>query len=244
MATRSSGWIQASASSWLAAVLQRVAQPDGPVVLEQRDGHGLARRDRVGDVPHVLMIALEMKVAGRQRCQHTSGEQPNTVTMPKFSVEPVDNMTYCSASAIGAMKVSEVTGIGLKSSRRDSRWRTIRPRPASRQTSRRRSGPVISRNGACAKAKMTSARAQERGREHARGHLARDRRSTAARAPTSPSPWSATRPPSRSGPARSAPSASSSAKMPSTITTTKERRLPRPSSTRAREPQPFESTMP
>ena len=35
-----------------------------------------------------------------------------------------------------------------------------------------------------------------------------------------------------------------SAKMPSTITTTKERRLPRPSSTSAREPQPLESTMP
>ena len=34
------------------------------------------------------------------------------------------------------------------------------------------------------------------------------------------------------------------AKMPSTITTTKERRLPRPSSTSAREPQPFDSTMP
>ena len=30
----------------------------------------------------------------------------------------------------------------------------------------------------------------------------------------------------------------------STITTTKERRLPRPSSTSAREPQPFDSTMP
>ena len=35
-----------------------------------------------------------------------------------------------------------------------------------------------------------------------------------------------------------------SAKMPSTITTTKERRLPRPSSTSAREPQPFDITMP
>ena len=35
-----------------------------------------------------------------------------------------------------------------------------------------------------------------------------------------------------------------SAKMPSTITTTSERRLPRPSSTSAREPQPFDSTMP
>ena len=35
-----------------------------------------------------------------------------------------------------------------------------------------------------------------------------------------------------------------SADMPSTITTTNERRLPRPSSTSAREPQPFESTMP
>ena len=35
-----------------------------------------------------------------------------------------------------------------------------------------------------------------------------------------------------------------SAKMPSTITTTKERRLPRPSKTSAREPQPFDSTMP
>ncbi len=34
------------------------------------------------------------------------------------------------------------------------------------------------------------------------------------------------------------------AAMPSTITTTKERRLPRPSSTSAREPQPFDSTMP
>ena len=34
------------------------------------------------------------------------------------------------------------------------------------------------------------------------------------------------------------------ATMPSTITTTKERRLPRPSSTSAREPQPFDSTMP
>jgi hypothetical protein len=36
--------------------------------------------------------------------------------MPKFSVDPVDSMTYCNASAIGAMKVSEVTGVGLKSS--------------------------------------------------------------------------------------------------------------------------------
>ena len=35
-----------------------------------------------------------------------------------------------------------------------------------------------------------------------------------------------------------------SATMPSTITTTKERRLPRPSRTKAREPQPFDSTMP
>ena len=34
------------------------------------------------------------------------------------------------------------------------------------------------------------------------------------------------------------------ATMPSTITTTKERRLPRPSSTSAREPQPFDITMP
>ncbi len=34
------------------------------------------------------------------------------------------------------------------------------------------------------------------------------------------------------------------ATMPSTITTTKERILPRPSSTSAREPQPFDSTMP
>ena len=34
------------------------------------------------------------------------------------------------------------------------------------------------------------------------------------------------------------------AEMPSTITTTNERRLPRPSSTSAREPQPFDSTMP
>ena len=34
------------------------------------------------------------------------------------------------------------------------------------------------------------------------------------------------------------------AAMPSTITTTNERRLPRPSSTSAREPQPFDSTMP
>ena len=41
---------------------------------------------------------------------------PNTVTIPKFSVDPVDSMTYCNASAIGAMKVSEVTGVGLKSS--------------------------------------------------------------------------------------------------------------------------------
>ncbi len=34
------------------------------------------------------------------------------------------------------------------------------------------------------------------------------------------------------------------ADMPSTITTTNERRLPRPSKTSAREPQPFASTMP
>src|SRR5258707_13679191 len=34
-----------------------------------------------------------------------------------------------------------------------------------------------------------------------------------------------------------------SAAMPSTITTTNERRLPRPSSTSAREPQPFDNTM-
>ena len=34
------------------------------------------------------------------------------------------------------------------------------------------------------------------------------------------------------------------AKIASTTTTTKERRLPRPSSTSAREPQPFDSTMP
>ena len=34
------------------------------------------------------------------------------------------------------------------------------------------------------------------------------------------------------------------AAMPSTITTTNERRLPRPSSTSAREPQPLASTMP
>ena len=34
------------------------------------------------------------------------------------------------------------------------------------------------------------------------------------------------------------------ATMPSTITTTNDRRLPRPNSTSAREPQPFESTMP
>jgi hypothetical protein len=34
------------------------------------------------------------------------------------------------------------------------------------------------------------------------------------------------------------------AAMPSMITTTNERRLPRPSSTSAREPQPFDSTMP
>ena len=35
-----------------------------------------------------------------------------------------------------------------------------------------------------------------------------------------------------------------SAAIPSTITTTNERRLPRPSSTSAREPQPLASTMP
>jgi hypothetical protein len=34
------------------------------------------------------------------------------------------------------------------------------------------------------------------------------------------------------------------AAMPSTITTTSERRLPRPSNTSAREPQPFDITMP
>ena len=34
------------------------------------------------------------------------------------------------------------------------------------------------------------------------------------------------------------------AAMPSTITTTNERKLPRPSNTSAREPQPFASTMP
>ena len=34
------------------------------------------------------------------------------------------------------------------------------------------------------------------------------------------------------------------AKIASTITTRNERRLPRPSSTSAREPQPFDSTMP
>ena len=34
------------------------------------------------------------------------------------------------------------------------------------------------------------------------------------------------------------------AKIASTTTTTKERRLPRPSNTSAREPQPFDSTMP
>ena len=34
------------------------------------------------------------------------------------------------------------------------------------------------------------------------------------------------------------------AKIASTTTTTKERRLPRPSRTSAREPQPFDSTMP
>ena len=35
-----------------------------------------------------------------------------------------------------------------------------------------------------------------------------------------------------------------SAVMPSTMTTTKERRLPLPSKTSAREPQPFDITMP
>ena len=38
------------------------------------------------------------------------------MVMPKFSVSPVDSMTYCTLSAIGAMKVSDVTGAGLKSS--------------------------------------------------------------------------------------------------------------------------------
>ena len=41
---------------------------------------------------------------------------PATMAMPKFSVSPVDSMAYCTVSAIGAMKVSEVTGAGLKSS--------------------------------------------------------------------------------------------------------------------------------
>ena len=41
---------------------------------------------------------------------------PSTTAMPKFSDSPVDSMTYCRVSAIGEMKVSEVTGIGLNSS--------------------------------------------------------------------------------------------------------------------------------
>ena len=57
-----------------------------------------------------------MEAAGQQRGKQTAGEHAETVTMPKLSVDPVDSMTYCSASAIGAMKVSEVTGTGLKSS--------------------------------------------------------------------------------------------------------------------------------
>ena len=39
---------------------------------------------------------------------------PATMAMPKFSVSPVDSMTYCTLSAIGAMKVSEVTGGGIE----------------------------------------------------------------------------------------------------------------------------------
>ena len=57
-------------------------------------------------------------------------------------------------------------------------------------------------------------------------------------------PWSATRCSAamRAGAIR--PFSVICAEMPSTITTTNERRLPRPSSTSAREPQPFDSTMP
>jgi hypothetical protein len=77
--------------------------------------------------------------------------------MPKLSVDPVDSITYCRLSAIGAMKVSEVTGTGLKSSA---------PRcPVAYQPAAIRSPtampaaiwPIERRNGACEKAKMISA---------------------------------------------------------------------------------------
>ena len=37
---------------------------------------------------------------------------PPTVAIPNFSVDPVDSMTYCSASAIGAMKA--IWDVGLR----------------------------------------------------------------------------------------------------------------------------------
>ena len=41
---------------------------------------------------------------------------PATSATPKLKVDPVENITYCRLSALGATKVSEATGAGLKGS--------------------------------------------------------------------------------------------------------------------------------
>ena len=61
-------------------------------------------------------VAFEMEAAGRERRDQAAGEHAADGRDAEIERQPVDSMTYCRASAIGAMKVSEVTGAGLKSS--------------------------------------------------------------------------------------------------------------------------------
>ena len=55
--------------------------------------------------------------SGRSRAlSQAAGEHAADSRDAEIQRDPVDSMTYCRLSAIGAMKVSDVTGTGLKSS--------------------------------------------------------------------------------------------------------------------------------
>ena len=55
-----------------------------------------------------------MEAARDQRRQQASGEHAGHHGDAEIQRQPVDSITYCTLSAIGAMKVSDVTGGGIE----------------------------------------------------------------------------------------------------------------------------------
>ena len=163
--------------------------------------------------------------------------------MPKFSVSPVDSITYCSESAIGATKVSEVTGAGLKSSA--PRY-PVANQPAATSSPTMMPAatcPHERRNGACANAKMIRAPLMVEAASIRANFASRwSADSSAGTEVTFADSCDHCSIAMREGAIR--PFRVICATIPSTITTTKERKLPLPSSTSARDPQPFDITMP